>query len=113
MHDSAFARYWFGQMMQILLERTGGFMGRKVSVNLNLDELPSDQAATLRRLVDESDFFALDDSPTKTTRPDEFLYTITITTGTIQHIVRASDSSTPESLRPLLKEILSHSKNSR
>lgn len=85
-------------------------MGRKVSLNLNLDEMPADQSAALRRLVDESDFFALDESPGKSSRPDEFIYTITITTSTIQHIVRVGDSSMPDGLRPLLKELLSHIK---
>ncbi|MBC7878511.1 MAG: hypothetical protein H7Y59_15175 [Anaerolineales bacterium] len=95
-------------MMQIIFERTGGIMGRKVSVSLDLDEMPSDQSTTLRRLVDESDLFTLDEEPIKTSRPDEFIYTITITTKTIQQTVRASDTSLPESLRPLLNELLTH-----
>jgi hypothetical protein len=99
--------------MRILYERTGGFMGRSVSLDLNLDEMPADQSATLRRLVDESDFFGLEELPTKTSRPDEFLYIITITTKTIRHTIRASDSSMPETLRPLLNELSAHSKSSR
>ena len=31
-------------MTKILFERTGGFMGRKVSVTIDLDDLPKEQA---------------------------------------------------------------------
>jgi hypothetical protein len=49
--------------MKIVFERTGGIMGRKVSLSLDLDKLSPDQSATLKRLVEESDFFNLDNSP--------------------------------------------------
>jgi hypothetical protein len=99
--------------MTIAFERTGGLMGHPVSLNLDLDEIPADQSATLKRFVDESDFFELSDAPKKTSRLDEFSYTITITTGTLQHTIRISDSSAPESLRPLLKELSTYAKGSR
>lgn len=100
-------------MMQIIFERTGGFMGRKVSLTLDLDKLPADQSSTLKRLVDEADFFALDDSQPKTSRPDEFHYTITIINPTIRHTVQVTDSSLPEELRSLLNELKTHAKSSR
>ena len=81
--------------MKIIFERSGGFMGRTVSLSVNLDELPADQSGTLKRLVDESDFFNLDDSPLKNHAPDQFLYTITVDTGKIQHTIHASDSVAP------------------
>lgn len=100
-------------MMHIIFERTGGIMGRKVSLNLNLNEMPLDQSSTLRRLVDEADFFNLEETPAHLSRPDEFLYTITVTTGTIQHIFRTSDSSAPAALRPLLTELVERSHEKR
>lgn len=100
-------------MMQIVFERTGGIMGRKVSLDLDLDEMPADESATLKRLIDESDFFDLSDAPKKTSRLDEFNYTITIITKTIQHTIRISDSSAPETLRPLLSELSKHLKAKR
>ena len=99
--------------MQIVFERTGGLMGRKVSLSLDLDEMLPDQAATLRRLIDESDFFGLEVLQKKTSPLDEFHYIITVTTKTIQHTVRTSDTTMPDALRPLLKELLTHIKNSR
>ncbi len=100
-------------MMLIVFERTGGIMGRQVSLSLDLDEMPADESAILKRLVDESDFFDLSDAPKTTSRLDEFNYTITITAKTIHHTIRTSDSSAPETLRPLLKELSKHLKVNR
>lgn len=81
-------------------------MGRKVSLQLDLADLPRDQAATLKLLVDESDFFNLKESPPKDPVPDEFMYSITVETGTIQHTIHSSDTNFPQALRPLLDELL-------
>jgi hypothetical protein len=110
MHDGAPARNWPGQVMKIAFERTGGFMGRKVSLSLELDELPADQSATLKWLVEESDFFNLDDSPLKKHPSDQFLYTITVDNGITQHTVHTSDSSAPEALRPLLHDLMARTR---
>ena len=85
-------------------------MGRKVSLSLSLDELPADQSGTLERLVNESDFFNLDDSPLKNHAPDQFLYMIIVDTGKIQHTVHANDTSMPETLRPLIHELMAHTR---
>lgn len=91
--------------MKIEFERCGGFMGRKVSLSLDLDELPSPQAQTLRLLVDQADFFNLPaDSPAPPI-PDSFSYTITVTDGARRRTVRTSDSAAPEKLRPLLADL--------
>lgn len=92
-------------MTTILFERTGGFMGRKVSLTLDLDSLPSDQAETLRGLLDNADFFSLTDSPANPPVPDAFLYTITVTTNMVTHTIRASDTALTDSLRPLVEEL--------
>ncbi len=43
--------------MRIIYERSGGIMGSSSSLTIDLDELPIDQAETLRRLLDEFTFF--------------------------------------------------------
>jgi hypothetical protein len=91
--------------MKIDFERSGGFMGRTVSLSLDLDELPADQAQALRLLIDNANFFNLPvDSPDSPVR-DAFSYTITVTDGERQHTVHADDNSAPESLRPLLEDL--------
>jgi hypothetical protein len=95
--------------MRITFERTGGFMGRKVSLILELDELPSDQAGTLSRLLDEANFFAIEETPstpgpTRVAR-DDFHYLITVETRDVTHTVRTTNATMPASLRPLIEEL--------
>ncbi|MGD8402148.1 MAG: hypothetical protein PVJ21_00705 [Anaerolineales bacterium] len=92
-------------MTKIYYERTGGFMGRKVSVTINIDNLPEDQAELLDDLLDEADFFELPADLTKPTMPDSFTYNITISSEERQHSVRVSDTTAPDDLRPLLEEL--------
>jgi len=92
-------------MMQIIFERSGGIMGSKSSLTIDLDDLPLDQAEKMRRLLDEADFFTLsEDQPTHPT-PDGFQYTLTVETGTARHTVRTTDVTMPDSLRPLIDEL--------
>lgn len=100
--------------MRITFERTGGFMGRKVAVDLDLDQLPADHARTLRRLLDESNFLSLEESLTVPgPARDEFQYSITVQSGTIEHSVRFTDASMPDSLRPLVEELSNLARTNR
>jgi hypothetical protein len=98
-------------MTTIHFERTGGFMGRKVSLTLDLDSLPPDQAETMRGLLETCDFFSLTDSD-KPPVPDEYSYRLTVTTATVEHIVQTSDTGMDSNLRPLVEELAkrAHSK---
>ena len=92
-------------MTKIFFERTGGFMGRKVSATIDLDDLPDEQAELLDDLLDEADFFELPDDLTKPAVPDAFTYNITVFSDDEQHSVRVSDATAPDDLRPLLDEL--------
>lgn len=96
--------------MRILFERTGGFMGRRVSLNLDLDELPPDQALTLKRLVDESDFFNLTELPPKKAVPDGFTYSLTIINGESERTLKLDDSNIPPPLRPLFENLIARTR---
>ena len=89
-------------MTKIYFERSGGFMGRKVSLNLDMDELPDDEAELLRELLEEADFFELPDDLTSSDIPDAFTYLINVKLKEKQHSVRVSDTTIPDDLRPLL-----------
>jgi hypothetical protein len=91
--------------MRIMFERTGGFMGRSVSLTIELDDLSPDQAGTLRKLVDEAHFFTLKENPPARPNPDGFQYTITVETDKARHTIHTSDTNAPEELRPLLQEL--------
>ena len=92
-------------MTKIFFERTGGFMGRKVSASIDLDDLPDEQAELLDELLDEADFFELPADLTQPTMPDAFTYNITVSTKKGKYTVRCSDSTAPDDLRPLLDEL--------
>ncbi len=92
--------------MRILFERTGGFMGRTVSLNLDLTQLPSDQTLTLKRLVDESDFFNLTEPPPNTTMRDGFNYSLTVTEGKAEHTLHLAERNIPSALRPLFEALV-------
>lgn len=100
-------------MKKILYERTGGFMGRKVSVTIDLDDLPDDQAELLDDLLNEADFFELPADLTTPTMPDAFTYNITVFGDDGQHSVRVSDTTAPDDLRPLLEELSKQSRMQR
>ncbi|MGE5249437.1 MAG: protealysin inhibitor emfourin [Bacteroidota bacterium] len=91
--------------MRISFERTGGFMGRTIGLDLDLGDLPPDQADELRRLVDEANFLHLQEDFAPGPARDDYSYRITVETDTIRHTVRVSDSTAPDSLRPLLQEL--------
>lgn len=92
-------------MTKIFFERTGGFMGRKVNVIIETDDLPDDQAELLNDLVNDAGFFELPEDLTKLNMPDAFTYNITISSDERQHSVRVSDATAPDDLRPLLDEL--------
>lgn len=90
---------------RILFERSGGFMGRKVNLDIDVNDLSEEQATLLHELLDEADFFDFPEDLRRTPAPDEFSYLITVETGKRRHSVRVSDTSIPEDLRPLLTEL--------
>lgn len=92
-------------MTKILFERTGGFIGRKVSLTIDLADLPDDQAELLDELVDKADFFKLPTDLTQGGMPDAFAYNITVSSEDRQHSVLFSDSTAPNDLLPLLDEL--------
>jgi hypothetical protein len=92
-------------MTQIIYERSGGFMGRKVTIHLNLDELPARQSRTLLRLLREADFFNLPEDLISQSLPDAFTYTITVEEETQSHTIHLSDTTATETLRPLLDDL--------
>lgn len=99
--------------MRIHFERSGGIMGLKSSLLLNLDELPPDQAGTLRLLLDESHFLTLPENPPTHPTPDGFQYTITIETDRITHTIHTSDTTAPDELRPLIQELSQRARTQR
>jgi hypothetical protein len=92
-------------MMRILFERSGGVMGRRVSLSLNLDDMPPAETETLRKLLDEADVFSLADSPASDSARDVIHYLIRVEADDASHSIRTSDTSMPDRLLPLVQEL--------
>lgn len=92
--------------MRITFQRSGGFMGQNLELNLDLDTLPGDQAGTLNHLIEEADFLSLEENPPAPNYArDAFHYLIVVETDDIRHAVRTTDASMPASLRPLITQL--------
>lgn len=94
-------------MTTITFKRSGGFIGKGMRLRLVLDNLPSDDASALARLIEQAQFFNLPENLIVKFNPDEYQYTITVEAGPDCHTVRTNDTTMPSSLRPLVDELSS------
>jgi hypothetical protein len=91
--------------MRILFERFGGVMGLRSGLLITLKDLPPEQAETLRKLLDDANFFTLPQSQPVGAGPDGFQYTITVETELVKHTIHTSDTTASKELQPLLQEL--------
>jgi|SRR3989304_3717826 len=89
---------------RIKFERTGGFAGMRIAAELEFEELPEDQAKTLKELLDDLDFGEMPEhSDSDSTFRDQFTYSITVEAREWQHTVVTSDASADEKMKELLE----------
>jgi hypothetical protein len=93
------------KMTTITFKRCGGFVGKGMRLQLSLDELPTNDASALLRLIEQAQFFNIPENLIVKFNPDEYQYTITVDAGIIRHTVRTNDTTMPASLRPLVDEL--------
>ena len=92
--------------MKISYRRTGGFAGMILSYDIDVDNLPPEEANELETLVTEADFFTLPaEISAETPGTDQFQYTLTIETDQDQHTVECGDAAMPKNLQPLVNKI--------
>lgn len=92
-------------MTRINYRRTGGFIGREVQSDIDLDEMPVEEAQELERLLYETNFFKIPQNLIGHAIPDEYEYTVTVEAGNTHHTIHTSDTTAPEALRPLLEKL--------
>lgn len=92
-------------MTMINFRRTGGNMGKEMSMDLDLGTLPGDAAQRLHGMLTAANFFEIPTVSDLRAGPDEHEYTITVVAGNSLHTVHATDTSMPRSLRPLVEEL--------
>ena len=100
-------------MTQIHFKRTGGLMGGELETDIDLNELPEGESQELQRMILEANIFNIPQNLIETSKHDEFEYTVTVDAGNSHHTVQTSDSSAPESLRPLLEKLSALAKEGR
>jgi len=89
---------------RIKFERTGGFAGMRIAADIELEDLPKEQADRLCELMDDVDFDELPENLMKGNPvPDGFTYSITVESEEGQHTVTTSDTSAPSKMQPLLE----------
>ena len=89
------------------------YKNNPLAVDFNLDEMPNDVSQRLHNLILESNFFKMPVQNSAMSRPDEFEYTVTIDGGNSMHTVHTTDTSMPESLRPLIEDLTELAKTSK
>src|ERR1043165_202470 len=93
------------EMTRITFKRSGGFIGTGMKYELNLNQLPQQDASSFIHLIKQAEFFNIPENLIVKFNPDEYQYTITVDAGIICHTVRTNDTTMPASLRPLVEEL--------
>jgi hypothetical protein len=89
--------------MRINFERTGGFLGMRLAVELSTETLTKAEADEMEMLVEGAHFFDLPPVlKPQTEGMDRFQYRLTVERGDQFHTVETSESATPEPLQPLI-----------
>ena len=92
-------------MTTINFHRSGGVIGNEIQYEVDLNELPADEAQHLTRMVMEADFFKIPEDLAGNTTTDEFKYTVSVEAGQTSHTVHVTDTTMPRDLLPLVKEL--------
>jgi emfourin len=92
-------------MTTITFKRSGGFIGKGMKYELNLNQIPPDDAHSFIRLIQQAGFFNIPENLILKFNPDEYQYTITVDAGVLSHTVRTNDTTMPAPLRPLVDEL--------
>jgi emfourin len=89
----------------INFKRTGGNMGKELTMDFDLNNMPASEAQRLHNMLNESKFFEVPVVNDLRASPDEYEYVITVVAGNSIHMVHISDTSMPQSLRPLVEDL--------
>jgi hypothetical protein len=93
--------------MRIYFLRTGGIAGVRLSLALDTQDLPEEDAGRIRRLVEASGFFDLDPHEARATpAPDRFEYRLAIRSQVWgERELLLPESAIPDEVRPLLEHL--------
>ena len=90
--------------MRVLFERSGGFTGTKLSLSLDVDSLPTEDALRLKNLLEKSNFYGLPGKLRSAgAQQDRFTYRLTVESDQGTQSLEAAESAVPSEMRPLLE----------
>ena len=93
--------------LKVRIERTGGFAAIPLTLNIDSESLPVEQADQLRELVESSDFLNLASKNVEPFgAPDRFLYILTLEIEGRRHTVRTGEDDMPPQLKPLIDYLI-------
>jgi Emfourin len=91
--------------MRVQFERTGGFTGIPLALELTESDLPEDQWQALQSAIQQAEFFQLPPKVTGGGQPDRFTYQVTVETATQSHTVELGESGIPANVQPLIQQL--------
>ena len=80
-------------------------MDREMAMSFDLDTMPGSVARRLQNLLTDANFFEVPVVNDLRAAPDEYQYDITVVAGNSIHTVHVTDTSMPQSIRPLVDEL--------
>lgn len=89
-------------MTTVHFDRTGGLLGDDIHLDLNLAELPDEEAQSLMHMIMDANFYEIPENLGEASIPEEFQYVITLHGGQAEHTVRTTNTTMPEALSPLV-----------
>jgi Emfourin len=91
--------------MRIQFERTGGFAGIRLALDLTESDLPEDKWQALQSAIQQAEFFQLPPKVTGGEQPDRFTYQVTVETATDSHTVELGEGGIPDNVQPLIQQL--------
>jgi hypothetical protein len=91
--------------MRIQFERSGGFTGIPLALDLTESDLPEGEWQALESAIQQAEFFQLPNKVAGGGQPDRFTYQVTIETATHSHTVELGDGAIPDKVQPLIQQL--------
>jgi hypothetical protein len=99
--------------MKINFERTGGFMGMKLALSLDLDEMPDEEATSLKEMLIAVGLFQPSNSPVSQNKSDGFQYDLTVEQNGVMRSVHTRDGDLTEDLQSLINDLTMRARSQR
>ncbi len=89
--------------MKIYFERSGGFLGRPMTCEVDTETMPSEEATALQEMVTGASFFEMPKNDSQAR--DQYQYKLIVEENKVKYTVETTDTAAPDSLRPLLRRL--------